>query len=56
MSAAKYRLFSAYDVRKIMNSVKNSGEFVRKIMNSGEFEAIMAEYMESWGRRVSVPS
>jgi hypothetical protein len=47
MSAAKYRLFSADDVRKIMNS----GEFVRKIMNSGEFEAIMAEYMESWGRR-----
>ena len=48
MSAVKYWLFSADDVRKIMNL----GEFVRKIMNSGKFEAIMAEYVGSWGRRV----
>ena len=40
-SGREYRLFS--------------GDDVRKIMNSGTLEAIMAEYVESWGRRVSVP-
>ena len=40
-SGREYRLFS--------------GDDVRKIMNSGALEAIMAEYVESWGRRVSVP-
>ena len=45
MSVAKYRLFSAAKYRLF------SADDVRKIMNSGEFEAIMAEYMESWGRR-----
>ena len=41
MSSGMYRLFSADDVRKFMGS--------------GDFEAIMAEYVESWGRRVVVP-
>ena len=40
-SGREYRLFS--------------GDDVRKIMNSGALEAIMAEYVESWGRWVSVP-
>jgi len=38
MSVAKYRLFSAAKYRLF------SADDVRKIMNSGEFEAIMAEY------------
>ena len=40
-SSGMYRLFAADDVRKFMGS--------------GDFEVVMAEFVETWGRRVHVP-